>query len=259
MRGAGKRGSAKPKTPPAPELRIGALARETGVSVATLKHYAREGLITPVRTGRNMAYYGADTVERLRRIKELQRTRYLPLKVIKQLLDGRTKAAPPADLEGPLAGALDSAASPRSRAELIASGVAEDDLAWLEGVGAIRAIEARGEPSYSSDDVELLRTLGAARRAGIDASMLPLEILQAYVEALRALVKVELTLFREGVLPRVQGDVRPLVEAATPLSEKLVVLLRRRLLLPTLRELARGDSADEAAPRARRARRAPAR
>ncbi|MBS35821.1 MAG: hypothetical protein CMO26_07840, partial [Thiotrichales bacterium] len=33
-----------------------------------------------------MAYYDATTVSRIKRIKQLQRTRYLPLKVIKEIL-----------------------------------------------------------------------------------------------------------------------------------------------------------------------------
>ena len=39
-------------------LKIGALARAAGVSVSTVKFYAKEGLIrAAVKTGRNMAYY----------------------------------------------------------------------------------------------------------------------------------------------------------------------------------------------------------
>ena len=39
-------------------LRIGELAKEAGVSLTTVKFYAKEGLIRPARkTGRNMAYY----------------------------------------------------------------------------------------------------------------------------------------------------------------------------------------------------------
>jgi DNA-binding transcriptional MerR regulator len=231
-------------------LRIGALAKEAALPLATVKHYAREGLIAPVHSGRNTAFYGADALDRLQMIKELQRTRFLPLKVIKQLLNERPVATPHADVETFLARALDDRSGARSRAELLEAGVLDEHLEWLEGVGAIGRIQGPGGESYPADDVELLRTLGAARKAGIDASMLPLEIIQAYVEALRALVKVELTMFREGVLPRATGDVGSLVETATHLSEKLVVLLRRRLLVPTLRQLV-AEGAPPEAPKER--------
>jgi DNA-binding transcriptional MerR regulator len=69
-------------------LRMGELARASGVSAATIKHYLREGLLPePVKTSRNMAYYPAEFVERIRMIKQLQEERYMPLRVIKDLLE----------------------------------------------------------------------------------------------------------------------------------------------------------------------------
>lgn len=60
--------------------------------------------------------------------------------------------------------------------------------------------------------------------------MLPFSILGEYLAALRALVDVELRMFRKGVLPRARpGQARALTRAATQLSERLVVLLRRRV------------------------------
>ncbi|MGE5858889.1 MAG: MerR family transcriptional regulator, partial [Solirubrobacterales bacterium] len=69
-------------------LRMGELARASGVSAATIKHYLREGLLPePVKTSRNMAYYPAEFVERIKMIKQLQEERYMPLRVIKDLLE----------------------------------------------------------------------------------------------------------------------------------------------------------------------------
>jgi hypothetical protein len=79
--------------------------------------------------------------------------------------------------------------------------------------------------------------------------MLPPEILRAYVEALRALVKVELQMFRAGVVPLANGDLGKLTEVATTLSERLVVLLRRKLLLPTLHSLIDAETEPTDEPR----------
>ena len=70
-------------------LKMSELSRRCGVPAPTIKHYIREGLLPPpaVRTSRNMAYYDAGLVTRIKAIKELQRTRFLPLKVIKDMLD----------------------------------------------------------------------------------------------------------------------------------------------------------------------------
>ena len=77
-------------------LKMSQLAEASGVSAGTIKHYLREGLLPePVRTSRNMAYYPPDFVERIRLIKQLQEERFMPLRVIKRMLDDdpeRTRA-----------------------------------------------------------------------------------------------------------------------------------------------------------------------
>src|SRR6185295_1354188 len=68
-------------------LRMRELAEAAGVSPGTIKHYLREGLLPePIKTSRNMAYYPRDFVERVKLIKQLQEERFLPLKVIKEVL-----------------------------------------------------------------------------------------------------------------------------------------------------------------------------
>ena len=91
-----------------------------------------------------------------------------------------------------------------------------------------------GEDTSSGDDLSLFRILGASRRAGITKQMLPLLIVGSYVQALQELVRIELDLFRRGVVPRAGEDLAPITAVATRLSEQLVVLIRRKLLLPTL-------------------------
>src|SRR5207244_9185725 len=69
-------------------LKMRELAAASGVSAGTIKHYLREGLLPePVRTSRNMAYYPPEFVERIRLIKQLQEERFMPLKVIKRMID----------------------------------------------------------------------------------------------------------------------------------------------------------------------------
>ena len=69
-------------------LKMRELAEASGVSAGTIKHYLREGLLPePVKTSRNMAYYPPEFVERIRLIKQLQEERFMPLKLIKAMLD----------------------------------------------------------------------------------------------------------------------------------------------------------------------------
>jgi DNA-binding transcriptional MerR regulator len=74
--------------PPQELMKISELAERAEVPVATVRHYLREGLLPEgVKTSRNMAYYPPEFVERIRLIKQLQEQRFMPLKVIRELLD----------------------------------------------------------------------------------------------------------------------------------------------------------------------------
>src|SRR5436189_5738479 len=77
-----------------PLLKISELAEASGVPVATVRHYLREGLLPePVKTSRNMAYYPPEFVERIRLIKRLQEERFMPLRVIKDVIDDDPRRA----------------------------------------------------------------------------------------------------------------------------------------------------------------------
>jgi DNA-binding transcriptional MerR regulator len=221
------------------------LARLSGVPAATIKHYVNEGLLPePTRTSRNMAYYDVALVPRIQRIKEIQRTRFLPLKVIKEVLEGDELASADETVAAAITRTMASVAPEerRTREELLAAGMPSAQLAWLRGSGIVAPVKDVRPESYTGDDLELLRVLGASRKAGITPEMLPVTILGEYVQALSALVRIELRMFREGVMPRADGNLGELTEAATLLSEKLVVLLRRKMLLPVLRDLVESET-----------------
>ena len=88
-----------------PGLKISELADASGVSAATIKHYLREGLLGDeegiVRTSRNMAWYPPEYVDRIRLIKRLQEERFLPLRLIKELLSERPPRTPRAEVDLP--------------------------------------------------------------------------------------------------------------------------------------------------------------
>ena len=129
--------------------------------------------------------------------------------------------------------------------QLINEGVEETDIDWLEGASLIRAVTVDGERAFGGDELRLIRILTRSRRAGITPEMLPPQILGPYVQAISDLVRLELAMFREGVLPRATDDLPELVAEAAQLSEELVVVLRRKLLVPTLRSLRSPNKNDQ--------------
>src|SRR5947207_285598 len=138
-------------------LRISELSERSGVPVATIHHYLREGLLPePVRTSRNMAYYPPDFVERIRLIKRLQEERFMPLRVIKDVIDDDPeRAAALVELEDRiLERAISAQESGRvSRAEVKRRYAIPDNvLARMEGLGILTPT-SRG---YDPDDVGII-------------------------------------------------------------------------------------------------------
>src|SRR3970040_186105 len=70
-------------------LKISELAPRAGAENSKIQHYLREGLLpTPAeRPHRNMHYYSADLIGRIKLIRELQARRNFPLAKIRQMLE----------------------------------------------------------------------------------------------------------------------------------------------------------------------------
>jgi len=69
-------------------LKIGRLAEMTGVTPRTIRFYVQEGLLPePHFTQKNMAYYSTDYVDKIRAIKTVQKEKFLPLVVIRRILE----------------------------------------------------------------------------------------------------------------------------------------------------------------------------
>ncbi len=231
-------------------VKIGELSKRSGVSGATIKYYIREGLLPEpaLRTSRNMAWYDPALVPRIKAIKELQRTRFLPLKVIRRILDGAEPLPPGSDSAltesvARILGKKDTSKAVRTRQQLLDEGVAPDDLDWLRRIGLVSPDKGAQQEQYSGEDLELVKILSKARASGLTPQMLPPSILAPYVEAIRHLTRLEIQLFRMGVVPRAGDDVEALVSSANELSEQLIIQLRRKLLLPTLEAVMSGKDA----------------
>ena len=68
-------------------MRIGELSAKTGVPVATIKYYVREGLMAGgERTGHNQVSYGEEHVRRLRLVRAMVETGALPIAKVREVL-----------------------------------------------------------------------------------------------------------------------------------------------------------------------------
>ncbi len=79
-------------------LKIGELAKQTGLSVGTLRYYSDLGVLHPVQRGNNgYRYYSLDASQQVEFIKKAQSLGFT-LEEIKQILDVRDRGEKPCSL-----------------------------------------------------------------------------------------------------------------------------------------------------------------
>jgi DNA-binding transcriptional MerR regulator len=205
-----------------PGLKISELADASGVSAGTIKHYLREGLLGDgdeiVRTSRNMAWYPPEYVDRIRLIKRLQEQRFLPLRLIKELLADRP---------------------PRTPREAV--GLPANVLDRLAELGVLTP----DEEGYDPDDVAVVAAIERFRAGGYVESLgFTVYDTLRYRDALRPLVEKEVQVLLERL-----GDIDPeraaaIVRAGREPLRDLIGAMHSKMLLEELRRVtsARGGA-----------------
>lgn len=222
-------------------LKMRDLAERSGVSAGTIKHYLREGVLGDdegiVRTSRNMAWYPPEFVERIKLVKRLQEERFMPLRLIKGVMDrGPEQAAAMVEVEDRiLERALAAQPGERlSRTQVRERyGVPQNVLDRLAEI-AVLTPDRRG---YDREDVQVIEAISRFRASGYDEALgfTVFDTLR-YREALQPLVEQEVRV----LLDRLAGEV-PVERAAEiitggadPLRD-LIGAMHSKLLLAELR------------------------
>jgi len=184
-------------------LKISQLAQRAGVSIPTVKHYVREGLLPrPVKTSRNMAYYSKDDIHRIRLVKKMQKERFLPLEVIKRLLD----AGESFDQELALGKAILKTNRIASHAEPVkqsnieeVTGYPLDKIDILEEKGLIHPLMEDDAKVYLPEDLALIDIMKARDDLGVplEASLATLRI---YGDALTLAVQEDINFFIRNIM-----------------------------------------------------------
>lgn len=173
--------------PPEPTLSIGAVVAELrpdypDVSVSKVRFLESAGLIVPERNDSGMRVFAAHDVERLRFILSAQRDRFLPLRVIREHLDGFDRDGQPGQLvpTGEAAPPPETVAPPpqRRRQTRVSPGELRESTGLdlptysaLKSFGLLR-VDATGR--HGVDDMEIARQAAALAGYGIEARHLRL-------------------------------------------------------------------------------------
>lgn len=230
-------------------LKMKDLCGATGLTRQAIHYYIQAGLLPPGRkTGRNQAFYSPEHIERLRRIRQLQHERFLPLKAIKALFDERDETLETfAPEQQAFLRAVQANLPPRApkqgpatASELVERGLIEaDDLDGLIEEGIVAAQKgADGVVRVHPDDVDLVALLGQLRAAGVnDEAGFEVSDVRIYEQAVRRLVQAETALVVKRTAHESPEAVAALIERASPIINALVCHLRERRIQDLLSTL----------------------
>jgi two-component sensor histidine kinase/DNA-binding transcriptional MerR regulator len=225
-----------------PNMRMRELERQSGVGRETIRFYIREGLLPePDRASRNSAFYSDDHVTRLRAIKRLQEERFLPLAVIRSLLDaedGERWLVPSAFpmLDSLLAARLGADAARVPVAELLEGlSINSDTIAEHCVMGTI-SVDAEG--MVSARDAAIVRliaeldAIGFSEELGFTGGMM-----RIYLDFIDWVTNQEMRVFFESTSGNV-GESRALdmAERGVSVVNELLTQLRTRAILKKLGE-----------------------
>jgi len=135
------------------------------ISISKIRYLEDQGLLAPRRTQGGYRLFGEEDVERLRRILQLQRDEFLPLRVIRQELASEETTA-----RRRRRAALDEQESEVDLGGLCqATGIDADFARRLEEFGLLAPRVDAGEKVFGETDVEIAAACGKLARFGVDA------------------------------------------------------------------------------------------
>lgn len=215
-------------------LKISEVAQRAGVSTSTIKHYVNEGLLEkPVKTSPNMAYYDESSIEKIRLIKKIQKEKFLPLDVIKRII--QTGESYDEELEFSKAimksGRIldDSPDVPESRIEKLL-GYPLDKIRVLEEEKVIFPSVSGDRRYYDSVDRRIIEIMKYREDMGLPLDY-SIQTIRIYRDAIARAVEEDIRLFAKtyiGDIP-ISRAVKYMTEADSTLDE-FIVMYRFRML-----------------------------
>jgi len=203
------------------------LCEATGLERQAIHFYIQQELLPPgKKTGRNMAWYSDEHLERLHLIKKLQHERFLPLKAIKALLDGKEESFSPEQsqfltrLKARLRGSVVSSGDRKmlDATKLIErAGVEMRDLEEAIELGLVAAQEKDGRVEIPEDDAWMLELFGQMRRLGFTRELgFTVQDVAFYEEAMSKLFREEMRLLSRRLAHLPPEQVAQMIERALP-------------------------------------------
>ncbi len=219
------------------------LEKASGVGRETIRYYIREGLLPePDRASRNSASYSDGHVARLRAIKRLQEERFLPLAVIRSLLDaddGDRWLAPAAFpmLDTLLAARLEAGGTARMPVDIVIDQLGSE-LRFIDEHAATGMISIDADGMMTARDAAILATIKELGDIGFTEELgFTGEQMRIYLDFVEWVTTQEMRLFLQGTAGHVgEAQAIDMAERGVAVINDLLSQLRTRAVLRKLGE-----------------------
>jgi DNA-binding transcriptional MerR regulator len=144
------------------------------ITISKIRFLESEGLIAPERTPSGYRKFYEDDVQRLRQILRLQRDEYLPLRVIRERLDGGDDGQGQLSVEPERPEPDEEMAPPATDLQMTAeelsaaTGVERPLVDDLVSYGLLRPRPVNGQPTFDGDDLVVLRVVKDLFKYGVE-------------------------------------------------------------------------------------------
>jgi len=202
----------------------------TGVSREAIRFYIREGLLPePEKPKRNVAHYSEEHVQKIRLIKQLQEEHYLPLKIVKSVMNNSGSGIQ--EMSRILPGLLTDIAPGNDvtvKEASETSGLSQQQIEQLAEVGAVSLDDKRISPR----DLAFLTTWGEAQRQGFnEKDGFDAGFIAQFVASTKALARYEVKQFFNSFSDLDGESAADLGADGINYANRLLTLLHTRFLL----------------------------
>jgi DNA-binding transcriptional MerR regulator len=215
-------------------IKIDELARKTKTTSRTIRYYTHEELLhPPVMKGRT-GYYTNEHIERINLIKQLQKKSYLPLSLIKEIVDHPEKAEK-LEEQFEVQNKIFKVLGYKSKTKFYGisevskkTSLSQQKIKNLEEAGFVYPIKESGIKKYSDEDIKIIMLIKEILESGF--SIEEFKFLQTH---LLKLAKEEVKTFHNKFYDKIETNpdlVIHLTENLLKTTVQLVSLLHQKLL-----------------------------
>ena len=213
------------------------LCEATGLPRQAIHFYIQQGLLPPgQKTGRNMAWYNDEHLERLRLIKKLQHEQFLPLKAIKALFDGEDGVFSPRQ-HAFLAGVKEHVAESLKTSDDRSPTLTPEEIAKRTGIdaaevrrsfelGLVGGAHVDGTLRIADADAWIFEVFGQVRALGFTPELgFRVEDMALYQDAITKLLNEEVRLVFARLSELPPEKVAIMIEAVVPILDHYIMRL----------------------------------